>query len=253
VYHHKIISDFYLKAELPHFVAARSVWGFLRETAIKVISIWAFYIGPALTIPLFSFQWIFRDRRTMWLLIATGASFAGSALFPFFYAHYFSPVTASLLALVLQSARHQRVWWCEGRPVGLFLVRATFLICVVMVPIQIAIRCGQSKSADSRPEMVREKVLAQLSALPGPQLAIVRYGPSHALLAPDWVDNWADIDSQKVVWARDMGPERNQELLDYYRDRKVWLIEPDETPPKVQPYLVEPTNSPIMAPQSAAR
>src|SRR5437764_7082384 len=93
VYHHKIISDFYLKAELPHFVAARSVPGFLRETAIKVFIIWAFYIGPALTIPLFSFPWVLHDRRIRWVLIATVTAFAGSALFPFFYAHYFAPVT----------------------------------------------------------------------------------------------------------------------------------------------------------------
>lgn len=40
----------------------------------------------------------------------------------------------------------------------------------------------------------------------------------------------------KVIWARDMGPEQNQELLKYYSDRQVWLAEPDETRPKVSPY-----------------
>jgi len=36
-----------------------------------------------------------------------------------------------------------------------------------------------------------------------------------------------------VVWARDMGPEKNRELLDYYKDRRAWLVEPDEKPPGV--------------------
>jgi hypothetical protein len=242
MYHHKIISDFYLKAELPRFVAARSVTGFLRVTAIKVVAIWAFYIGPALTIPLFSFPWIVRDKRIRWLLIAGATSFIGSSFFPFFYAHYFSPATACLVALVVQSARHQRAWSWDGRPVGLFLVLATVLICALMVPIQIGMVFVQSKSRESQPEMARENVVTQLSSLPGRQLALVRYGPSHALLAPDWVDNGADIDNQKVVWARDMGPEQNQELLQYYKDRRVWLIEPDENPPMVLPYSAQSSN-----------
>jgi hypothetical protein len=241
VYHHKVISDFYLKAELPRFVASRSVLGFLRVTALKIIAIWAFYIGAALTLPLFSFPWIFHDRRIKWLLIATGTSFAGSALFPFFYAHYYSPACACLLALVLQSARHLRVWQWERRPVGQFLVRSTVFICVLMVPIQIAILIAESKQIDRRPEMARAKVLDQLSSFPGQQLAVVRYSPGHPLLAPDWVDNGADIDSQKVVWARDMGGQQNFELLQYYKGRQTWLIEPDEEPPKVLPYSIEST------------
>jgi hypothetical protein len=90
--------------------------------------------------------------------------------------------------------------------------------------------------------MSRENVLAELSALPGRQLAIVKYSADHALLAPDWVDNGAAIDDQKVVWARDMGAEKNQELLQYYKGRQAWLVEPDETPPKVMPYSPESTN-----------
>jgi hypothetical protein len=50
------------------------------------------------------------------------------------------------------------------------------------------------------------------------------------------VYNEADIDRAKVVWARDMGPEKNQELLAYYKDRRVWLVEPDKPPVNPMPY-----------------
>jgi hypothetical protein len=33
-----------------------------------------------------------------------------------------------------------------------------------------------------------------------------------------------------------MDPADNKELIDYYRDRKVWLVEPDAHPPTVSPY-----------------
>jgi hypothetical protein len=36
-----------------------------------------------------------------------------------------------------------------------------------------------------------------------------------------------------------MGAADNRELLDYYKDRKVWLVEPDRTSPKVSPYPEE--------------
>jgi hypothetical protein len=38
----------------------------------------------------------------------------------------------------------------------------------------------------------------------------------------------ADIDGSKVVWARDMGAEKNQNLIEYFSDRQVWLVKPDE-------------------------
>jgi hypothetical protein len=37
-----------------------------------------------------------------------------------------------------------------------------------------------------------------------------------------------------------MGPARNQELIDYFRDRHAWLVEADETPPRVVPYSASP-------------
>jgi hypothetical protein len=52
----------------------------------------------------------------------------------------------------------------------------------------------------------------------------------------EWVYNDPDIDDSKVVWAREMDPEDNLELIHYYANRKVWLAEPDTTPAKLLPY-----------------
>jgi len=53
----------------------------------------------------------------------------------------------------------------------------------------------------------------------------------------EWVYNGADIDDQKVVWAQDMGPAENEELIRYYKHRDVWLLEADDQPPKLDPYV----------------
>lgn len=71
---------------------------------------------------------------------------------------------------------------------------------------------------------------------------IVRYKPDHSLVE-DRAYNKAEIDAAKVVWARDMGPVQNQELIAYFKDRRVWLLEPTETPPRLSVYPVLPSIS----------
>ena len=43
-----------------------------------------------------------------------------------------------------------------------------------------------------------------------------------------------------VIWARDMGEAENTRLLEHYRGRQVWLIEPAGQPVRLQPYLGAP-------------
>jgi hypothetical protein len=81
----------------------------------------------------------------------------------------------------------------------------------------------------------RARILASLEALPDRHLVIVRYQPHHDPLQ-EWVYNGADIDGSKVVWARDMGAAKNQELIDYYKDRRAWLVEADEKQVRGTPY-----------------
>ena len=66
---------------------------------------------------------------------------------------------------------------------------------------------------------------------------LVRYGSNHDPML-DWVYNGADIDRQKVVWARDMGEARNAELLRYFNDRGVWLLDADDLRPRLVQYPV---------------
>ena len=77
--------------------------------------------------------------------------------------------------------------------------------------------------------------------MPGRHLVVVRYGPAydpgHQI---EWVYNRADIDHAKVIWAREMGDVENTRLLEYYRHRHPWLIEPDRQPVHLRPYLSSP-------------
>lgn len=239
VYHHKAIRDFYHGAELTQSEEAHGASGILRQLAIKAGMSWVFYVAPVFTIPLFFLPLAVRDQRVRFLVIAAAAGLFSSAIVVFFNIHYIAPIVCVMLALLVQAMRHLRVWEWEGRPVGQFLVRAVVVMCLLMIPIQVHILAAAPKPGTWQAIGPRRAAIeAQLSSLPGPQLVIVRYGEHHDSFL-EWVYNGADIDHQKVVWARDMGQDQNEELLRYYSDRRVWLLEADGLPPRLSEYSVE--------------
>ena len=237
VYHHDLIRRFYLTLEAG-YLRAHSAKGFARETFLKIGTIWIFYFGVALTVPLVALPWVLRDRRIRWLVIAGTTCFAGALLSMFYAAHYVAPITSVIVAVVVQGMRHLRAWRWEGKPSGLFFVRALILICVATTPLQLRALTGRYAEPDAWHAMgpQRAKLIADLSPLPGGQLVLVRYNADHDLQI-EWVYNEADIDNSKVVWARDMGQTANEELLRYFKSRRVWLLEPDEKPVKLSPYV----------------
>ncbi len=236
VYHSQAMQDFYVNLELGRYHMVRSPGGFFREAGIRIIICWLFYVGPVLLIPLCMLPWVVRDRRIRWLLIMGGVSIVGIELLVFFAVHYAAPITAVILAVILQGMRHLETWRWEGKPTGQFLVRAVILICILMVPVQVLMLPGLARSATWRPMgEQRAKVLAELDSLPGRHLVFVHYGPDHDPLA-EWVFNEADIDDAKVVWARDMGAAQNAELINYFQGRHVWRLERDEDPHRLSPY-----------------
>ena len=86
-------------------------------------------------------------------------------------------------------------------------------------------------SADAQ---IHRAVSKELNREKGKQLVFVRRGPFP--VSGEWIHNSADIDGSKVVWARDLGEDKNRLLLNYYRGRKAWLMEPDAIPPRFGTY-----------------
>jgi hypothetical protein len=92
----------------------------------------------------------------------------------------------------------------------------------------------------------RTELQAQLQRLPRQQLVIVRYRLSHEPFE-EWVYNDADIDHSKVVWAREMGGLEDQTLVQYFKNRQIWLLEADEKPPRLTPYGIEAAAKAVIA------
>jgi uncharacterized protein (TIGR03437 family) len=85
----------------------------------------------------------------------------------------------------------------------------------------------------------RSKVIQQLRAQGGKHLVLVRYSPDHSFHSGVIYNN-ADIDHSPIVWARALDPASNQALVNYYRDRKSWIFNPDEEPLTLMPFTDKP-------------
>src|SRR2546421_3473060 len=85
----------------------------------------------------------------------------------------------------------------------------------------------------------RAQVLRDLENHPGAHLVLARYERAHDP-GYEWVYNDADIDGSKVVWARELDPRSNENLMHYFDNRRVWLVEPDAPVPAAVPYRNAP-------------
>jgi hypothetical protein len=70
---------------------------------------------------------------------------------------------------------------------------------------------------------------------PGEHLVIVHYDVNHRT-AEEWVYNRADINQAKVVWAREGQSDRNEGLLTYFQQRRMWIVYPDRPGFPLLPY-----------------
>jgi hypothetical protein len=243
-YRYRVMRDFYSKWEMGAFLYARTRTGFLYGAAQKLGIVAAFFAGIALLPPLIFLPRVLRDRRVRFLVAAGAVYGVGLSFNAWLFPHYVAPFTCALYAIFLQAMRHLRVWRPGGQPRGLALVRVIPIVCLLLAglrmgtkPLGIAIPRWPTMWYGTEPlGLPRAGVLAELERYPGPQLAIIRYAPRHAPF-DDWVYNAADIDNSRVVWAREPEARNDLELLSYFRDRRVWLVEPDLNPPGVSPYV----------------
>jgi hypothetical protein len=243
-YRSKEMHDFFQLWEMHDFRAAATLRGFLANTLQKFATAALFFCGLVLLIPMVMLPRLFRDTRMRYLLVASAVFGIGLSVNAWFFPHYAAPFTAAIYALLLQCMRYLRQFELGGRPVGLALVRSLPVVCLMLAgirayaePMNLALnRWPPMWYGTAQLGLPRASVVAQLEALPGKQLAIVRYSSGHAPF-DDWVYNAADIDASKVVWARELRSANTKELVPYFKDRQAWLVEPDFDPPRVSQYI----------------
>jgi hypothetical protein len=248
VYRYEVMRKFYSHTEFNTFKEIHSLSGFVPETLLKASRGMLFYAGTVLLIPLIMVRRVFLDRRIRFLIMCVLVLMAGQLVEIFLIPHYIAPFAAAFYAIGLQAMRHLRVWTPGDQPVGITLVRLTVTLCVFLagvrlfaeplhlnLPVWPGAWASEWYGISSRSGTDRMQIEKRLELLPEKQLVIVRYAADHNSL-DEWVYNAADIDRSKVIWAREMDQAENLELIHYYKDRTVWLVQPDTKPAKVSLY-----------------
>jgi hypothetical protein len=162
----------------------------------------------------------------------------GLSLETFATEHYTAPVWAALalmMAIWLENALRVRLYKSRygATLVGLVLVYTHFLQLSYekIRPQQelygrfpLTADCVGPETVPSEWQYRRSALICRLLKRSTSQLVIVRYPSTDWDVTQEWVYNGADIDSQRVVFAHDLGTQKDQELLQHYPKRTANLL-----------------------------
>jgi len=230
-YRHKPMRD-YQVAELEVYTQQRSAGGFVRGIGHKGIDLFRFYLGTVLVLPLLFVPWLLGNRRMLFVLLT--CVFFGAALLleTHMFPHYAAPATGLIYLLLVQSLRHVRLFRLGSLPLGRLAIWIFPVACAWHLWTSFALPI---LGYEPRWASERAALQSQLERDGNWHLVIVRYGATHPF-DHEWVYNGADIDGERVVWAREMDADHNRRLLDYFADRQPWLLEADRPDPSLVPY-----------------
>jgi hypothetical protein len=207
-----------------------------------------FYAPLYFALPFFLLS--IREYRFLWLVLCLLVFALGTNFYPYFYPHYIAAATCLFVLMSVKGLERLSSWKIRGAPAGREAAGLILLLCAAHFALWYGLHAVSSERllaglgryqtwdyvnwGDPQGRILINDRLAQA---PGNQLVFVRYWPGHRFRT--WIQNGADIDGSRIVWALDLGPVENEKLLRYYPRRTAWLVEPDAVPPKLSPYQPE--------------
>jgi hypothetical protein len=232
-----------------HGEGTDSLGAYLERLAYRTRFYRFFFLAPLyLALPLFLLR--LRDPRFTWLAVALAIFALGTNIYPYFYPHYLAAAVCLMLLVAVTAfgtlSRATIRGWPAGREAALLLLALAFAHFLLFYGVRlfgdetatrVAARYESWDYINIGDAEGRRAVKAQLDRIPGKILLFVRYGPQHRF--QEWIQNGADIDAGRIVWANDLGDTENQQLQAYCPDRAAWLLEPDARPPYLAPYRPE--------------
>jgi hypothetical protein len=160
--------------------------------------------------------------------------------FDFFRRHYALLLALTVSAIILLRLVSRRAVRPDGRSWAISTCEFALVLLLILqvCAIERNLHPDDYSIVDDLAESFRKPVEQRLAALPGKHLVLVRYSKTHNS-GEEYVYNGANIDEEKTVWAREIPGIDVTPLLTYFRDRDVWLFEPDEDNESVSPYFAQ--------------
>lgn len=207
----------------------------------RLANFWRFFIGPFLSPAIAFVLYLRRDRRVWPWLLASIPFVIDKATYHAWYPQQNAPATILIVLVLLQGWRHMRAA-LRIRGVGIAMARfMTAALCLTIVlgnvgrAVEPILPAKQAKHLVTIWESLyparrlRDEVNAQLEKIPGRHLVFVKYAANHCF-CEEWVFNSADIEHQRIIYARPFTPETDVGLVEVLGDHDVWVVEPDARP-----------------------
>ena len=224
-YHHDVMRKYYSDEGVPAFLHKRAhLWNNVWVLQNMV----AFYVSTLIFFAMLVGALCSRSARVKAALAVLAALSLTVMLEKSPHPHYIAPGCGLFFALSMYGIRFLGL---KARRFG----PALLLLFVFVVFGQGLTGILLAHNSDASP---RTRLTNELMKKGGQHLVFVRYDLTQPFRF-EYVYNKANIDGSPIVWARDMGQAKNQELLDYYPDRKAWLFQPDLKPTLLTPYPAE--------------
>jgi hypothetical protein len=232
-YNNRQFEDFYNGWERENYENTWNDVGRVSQEKIDRVGSTFFWWGALLLLPGLPFALRDKKMRLPIAMIFLGTLGIFAVIWSF--AHYAAPFTCVIVALVVQSMRHLRTLHVAGWPLGKWLSRAAILLLAIDTTGYVYNRECDPLHWTCQGDPSRAAIQDDLSHTSGKHLIIVRYESDHNI-HDEWVYNGAEIDNAKVLWARELDKSQNAKLIAYFKDRQVWLVEPDTDNTELIPY-----------------
>ena len=231
-----MIREFHATYALPFYTTQRSIPGFLLEDVYSVLSL-EFRTFSIFLIPIiFAFPvlipWMLRNRWATRALLIYFVLLLGLLTQTFKWPHYLAPVIGLNYYFVLNAIR--LLSW-HKRKIGHLMVWLTSLLA--LTALLISLYASVRKDSSASWHIQRAQLLDRIKRENGKHLMVVNYGLGHSV-HNEWVYNEPDIDSAKVIFARAINRTQDCQLVEYFKERRIWSldIDEDESRPKLKPY-----------------
>jgi hypothetical protein len=231
----------YRAQALMHGSGGDSLLKFMLRLEYRV-RLYRFFFLPPLYIALAAFLFSLRDADMRWVALTLAIFALGTNLFPYLLDHYLAAVTC-LFVLVsiigLQQINRVKI----GQEISLVLI----VLCLAEFCGWYALHLFETPevypilqfetwdSINHQNPQRRIDVARRLAQMNGPLLVFIRYSSRH-IYQNEWVWNQADIDGSRIVFARDLGADEDQKLIQYYPNRRVLVLDPDVAIPQLSDY-----------------
>ncbi len=226
------VSRFYYYEARPYRDARRGIKGYIKTMVRKIEVTWDFYVGLALTIPFLLGLWA--SRRDVPLLGTLVVFYLGYFLTTWRLPHYAAPIIPIIMIIVMRGLKslrgHSRGGATRGFALSRLLPLAAATPLLVGAGNVIAGWPDMPSNSVDRPccavlqSSVRTDLIERLSRVPGRDLVLVASSENNPIHS-ELVYNDADIDASPIVFAHSMALDRDRDIIAYYPDRRVWLLE----------------------------